>query len=57
MSVIGRIKWKICLKCGRKFLAAAPKTDPNSWTSECPKCRTEMMRKLLGDITAKMAEK
>lgn len=52
MAVTELTKWRICGKCGRKFLGL----NRNSETVQieyCPACRVETVRKFLRDTLAK----
>ena len=53
MSIAGSTKWKICMKCGRKFLAIDKRDNNSSCYLYCPKCRAIMARKMYKDITDK----
>lgn len=55
---VGLIKWKLCLGCGRNFLAVEKQNgDYSDYTSYCPKCRTVRLRKVWGGIVNKWLAK
>lgn len=54
MSVAGVTQWRVCEKCGRRFLGIEKKENNSSdCFFHCPECRAEMARKVVRDITDK----